>query len=208
MPVRKSSPRRAPQQQRSRETSSAIIDATERILVHKTRAAISFREIAREAGVPASTVYDYYPNKDSLLLAVEQRTYVAVIDAVRENLAKTTELSLEERLIALVEVAVRGLGPRFKLHGMTLESDMEGDPAQEERIQMRNAIIATIAGVLAGHEDKVRVKDLHLAAAIAVSATIHVTRLTAASRPDAMESGELPRQVGQLVARYLFRNVD
>lgn len=208
MPVRKPSQRRAPQQQRSIQTVAAIVDATERVLAQKSRAAISFKEVAREAGVPASTVYDYYPNKDSLLLAVEQRTYAAVMDAVREKLAETTELSLEERVVTIVEVAARGLGPRFKLHGMTLEADIEGDPAQEERLAMRNWIIATIAGVLAGHEERVRVKDLHLAAALAVYATIHTTRLAAVSHPEAMDSGELPRQVGQLVARYLFRNVD
>jgi hypothetical protein len=91
---------------------------------------------------------------------------------------------------------------------MTLEADLDGDPAQQERIAMRNWIIAAIAGVLAGHEERVRVKDVHLAAAIAVTATIHATRLTALSHPEAMASGELPRQVGELVARYLFKNVD
>jgi len=208
MPVRKSTPRRAPKQDRSRETCAAIIDATERILTQKSRVAMSMREIAREAAVPTSTLYDYYPNKDSLMLAIEQRSYVMTIDAVRERLAATADLSIEERVIAIVEVAVQKLGPRFVLHGMTLEAEMEGDPAQQDRLAMRNWVIAAIAGVLAGHEERVRVKDLHLAAAIAVTATIHVTRLTAASHPAAMESGELPRQVGEMIARYLFRNVD
>ena len=208
MSVRKSTPRRAPKQDRSRETCAALIDAAERILAQKTRRAMTMREISREAAVPIGTLYDYYPNKESLLLAVEQRSYVQAMEDVRERLAATTALSLEERVIAVVEVASRRLGPRFKLHGMTLEAELDGEPAQQERIEMRAWVIAAIAGVLAGHEERLRVKDLHLAAAIAVTATIHATRLTAMSHPEAMESGELPRQVGQLVARYLFRNVD
>jgi AcrR family transcriptional regulator len=209
MSVRKAAkPRREPKQDRARETCAAIIDAAERILAQKKRSAMSLREIAREAAVPVSTVYDYYPDKESLLLAVEQRSYVDTIGAVRQRLEETTGMPIEERVIAIVEVAVRKLGPRFKLHGMTLEAELEGVPAAEERIAMRHGIIATIAAVLMGHEERIRVKDPHLAAAVAVAATIHTTRLLAVSHPEAMESGELPRQVGELVARYLFRNVE
>jgi AcrR family transcriptional regulator len=65
-------PRRNPVQERSRQKVSWILDGAARVFA---RAGIrgTTNQIAEEAGVSIGTLYEYYPNKDSLLEALALR---------------------------------------------------------------------------------------------------------------------------------------
>lgn len=58
--------RRKPVQQRSRMTQSAILDAFVRLLVEKSYADLTMRDIALVAGVGLGTLYEYFPGKKSI----------------------------------------------------------------------------------------------------------------------------------------------
>lgn len=60
-------PRRRPQQDRSRERVEAILGAARELIGSRSNDAVSMREIAARAGVPISSVYQYFPDKTAIL---------------------------------------------------------------------------------------------------------------------------------------------
>ena len=71
---------RHPKQQRSRERVQRIIDATLSVLEQEGVKALSTRSIATRAEIPVSSVYQYFPNKEAILVAV----YEDYLEVVRE----------------------------------------------------------------------------------------------------------------------------
>jgi AcrR family transcriptional regulator len=67
------SPRKTPRQSRALATVEAILEATTRILVESGYAKINTNEVARRAGVSVGSLYQYFPNKQSLLVQLHHR---------------------------------------------------------------------------------------------------------------------------------------
>ncbi len=62
--------RKQPTQARGRQSIADIMDATERVLRRDGPAHITTPAIAAEAGVSIGAIYHYYPNKESIILAL------------------------------------------------------------------------------------------------------------------------------------------
>lgn len=67
------SPRKKPRQERSRATVDAIVEAGARVFSERGYAAGSTNRIAEHAGVAIGSLYEYFPNKASILVAVAER---------------------------------------------------------------------------------------------------------------------------------------
>jgi AcrR family transcriptional regulator len=65
--------RRVPTQERSRRRVEKILDAAAVVVVRDGVEALSTQEIAREAGVPVASLYQYFADKDDVLLALAGR---------------------------------------------------------------------------------------------------------------------------------------
>jgi AcrR family transcriptional regulator len=63
-------PRKLPQQGRSRATVDAIVEAAARILREQGYAALTTNTIAGLAGVSVGSLYRFFPNKQAIVLAV------------------------------------------------------------------------------------------------------------------------------------------
>lgn len=63
-------PRRTPTQRRSRETVAVILEAAARILASDGADALSTNHIAEVAGVSVGSLYQYFPDRDSLVAAL------------------------------------------------------------------------------------------------------------------------------------------
>jgi len=60
-------PRRIPQQKRSRARVEKILKAARKLIGERGNDSVSVGEIAQEAGVPKSSVYQYFPDKNAIL---------------------------------------------------------------------------------------------------------------------------------------------
>jgi len=67
------SPRKSPLQERSRRTVERILDAAARIFHEQGYGGATTNDIADEAEVSVGSLYQYFPNKDSLLVALTKR---------------------------------------------------------------------------------------------------------------------------------------
>lgn len=110
------SPRKAPSQQRSARTVDRIVDAAVSVFDDVGYAAATTNEIAREAGVSIGSLYQYFPNKDALLVAVARRhlaSAVAALDALITDIEPQAELNV---VIATMVDLLVGQHERDRLH--------------------------------------------------------------------------------------------
>jgi AcrR family transcriptional regulator len=89
-------PRKKPVQKRSQVTVEAIVEAAARIFVREGYASATTNRIAELAGVSVGSLYEYFPNKASLLAALIARQVEAMSTLLRERLAAVKGGSLDE----------------------------------------------------------------------------------------------------------------
>lgn len=164
-------PRKSPVQARSSASVEAILDATLQVLVRDGKERMTTTRVAERAGVSVGTLYQYFPNKSSLLQATLRRHLEGVRDRVRveirglagkpveEICAGTARAFLEAKLhepkgsVALYEVSSDVQGMRIAQEtGDTLRAELEAllrtapegvaDPAL-----MSGMLLAAIGGV-------------------------------------------------------------
>ena len=74
--------RKAPGQARSKETVDVILEASARILESEGLRGFNTNSIAAKAGVSVGSLYQYFPNKDAILLALIERFEDATQEAI------------------------------------------------------------------------------------------------------------------------------
>jgi len=79
--------RHAPRQSRSKATFEQILDATAQLLEDQGVEGINTNAIARAAGINVATLYQYFPNKQAVLLALFQRFSTQRIETGRTRFA-------------------------------------------------------------------------------------------------------------------------
>jgi AcrR family transcriptional regulator len=116
--------RKAPSQARSQETVAVILEASARILESDGLRGFNTNTIAAKAGVSIGSLYQYFPNKDSIVLALlsgfEETFHDTVVKAVQDGKGK--ELKSRLRLVVRALVNVHYYRPRLN---RVLESEEE-----------------------------------------------------------------------------------
>lgn len=95
--------RRLPTQARSRERVERILDAASHIVLSEGLDALTTRSIATAAEVPVASLYQYFADKEAVLLAICERDMAEMDAQVAGDLAALEELSVP----ALVETTMR-----------------------------------------------------------------------------------------------------
>lgn len=78
-------PRKTPRQARSAQTNAVILEAATRVLERDGAAAFNTNRVAERAGISVGSLYQYYPNKASLLFALQEKeiaTTTAMLEAI------------------------------------------------------------------------------------------------------------------------------
>ena len=96
------SQRRKPTQARARATMDMIFEATARIIERNGIAALNTNRIAERAGISIGTLYEYFPNKDAILIAMARQRLAEDERLVRQALTgpdADQDVSLARRAI-------------------------------------------------------------------------------------------------------------
>ena len=80
------SQRRKPTQARARATMDMIFEATARIIERDGIAALNTNRIAERAGISIGSLYEYFPNKDAILIAMARQRLAEDERLVRQAL--------------------------------------------------------------------------------------------------------------------------
>jgi AcrR family transcriptional regulator len=94
--------RRRPVQRRSQERVARILDACSDLLDEAGHEGLTTKAVARRAGVPIGTLYQFFPNLQGLLGALARRNLEGYLD----RLTRRTEDERPARIGDLVDLAV------------------------------------------------------------------------------------------------------
>src|SRR6478609_1742121 len=86
--------RRVPRQERSRRRVEGLLDAAARIVVERGVDALTTRDIADAAGAPVASLYQYFNDKEDVLLALAQRDMDEMDTQVAADLAALDSVSV------------------------------------------------------------------------------------------------------------------
>ncbi|MBM7517315.1 TetR/AcrR family transcriptional regulator [Nocardioides nitrophenolicus] len=95
--------RRVPAQARSRERVERILDSAARLVVTNGVEGLTTRSIAEAAGLPVASLYQYFTDKEAVLLALCERDMAEMDDQVATDLAAVAELTVA----SLVDTVMR-----------------------------------------------------------------------------------------------------
>ena len=91
------------------KTRAALVEAAERCFSDRGFDRTTTREVARGAGVAAGTLFNYFPSKEALGIAILARADGEAQEEFRAT--RRVGESLEEALFALVAIQLRHLAP-------------------------------------------------------------------------------------------------
>jgi len=98
--------RKGPKQQRAKATLEAILDGMIRVLEQEGADAATTSRVAEVAGVSVGTLYQYYPNKQSLLFAILEGHMNEVAEAVEHACENARGKPLTEMVKDVTEAFV------------------------------------------------------------------------------------------------------
>jgi AcrR family transcriptional regulator len=163
-------PRKTPSQARSRATIDAVLAAAAHILETGGVAAFNTNAAAERAGVSIGSLYQYFPNKDAILVALIERRFAAFADSLAEVADSADGASLADDLRRLLQRAVawHDMFPRLS---RVLDAE-EGRLEEHLDLRVEHGRLDAILGALLGrHRHALRCPDLDLA-------TRHVALIT------------------------------
>lgn len=99
-------PRKTPVQERAAVTVEAIAEATVQVLLTHGSDRLTTTRVAERAGVAVGTLYQYFPNKQSLLFAVLKGHLKVVSDRVEAACERAKHEPLSEMIRQMVEAYV------------------------------------------------------------------------------------------------------
>lgn len=199
---KKVAPRKQPRQERSQATVDAILQAAAYILVRRGWEGLTTNLVAERAGVNIASLYQYFPNKEAIVVEL-QRRHVA---QARERFPKALpELRQQKTLRSMLELMVQAgveehrVDPALhRVFSEELPRSARDLVSGDDREMERNWLTAA--------EPFLRnVPDVPLAVFIC-RVTVHaIIHEAAAQRPELLEHPQLVGEIVTLLDRYLRR---
>jgi AcrR family transcriptional regulator len=139
-----SRPARLPRDQRRIQ----LLDAASQVFASKGYHAAAMDDIADAAGVSKPVLYQHFPSKLDLYLALLDQSCDRLVEVLEEALASTDENA--DRVIATVAAFYEFISSESGDFRFVFESDLTADGAVQQRLSRVNAAISdAIAGVIA-----------------------------------------------------------
>ena len=194
-------PRKTPTQARSNASVQAILEATVQVLLKDGRSKLTTTRIAARAGVSVGTLYQYFPNKSSLLQALLREHLDSVAAAVEAACAAAHGDSLagmaEALTSAFVQAKFRNIEASTALYAIS--DDVEGKRiASDMHVRVTRAMSAMLRTARHGIIPHPETAAATLLSAMAgVSRTILEQEVTRSTMPT------LHKELAVMVGAYL-----
>ena len=194
-------PRKTPVQARSTASVDAILEATIQVLLAIGKERLTTARVARRAGVSIGTLYQYFPNKSSLLQAVLRRHLDGVATAVEHVCQEQKGNALAEMATALIEAFLEAkIGDGHAGAALyAVSSDVDG---ANIATQMSARINEAIVEMLTTACDPLKT-DPSLAASILQGAIAGVSRRLLESDDPKQQRNSVQRELTILACSYL-----
>jgi AcrR family transcriptional regulator len=144
--VRSPTRRRQPTQKRAQGTIDAILGAVIKLLKRRGAAAISTNSIAEAGGVSIGSVYQYFPNKRAIFLALHERHIEQVDRVLQRKISESAGEPLDQLVSGLMEgmIEVHASDPEL---AVLLDSEVphHADGAREFSLRLHEPLREALA---------------------------------------------------------------
>jgi AcrR family transcriptional regulator len=194
-------PRKSPNQARAKATVAAILDATARILANDGFEAVNTNRVAEVAGVSVGSLYQYFPNKGSLVGAVAVRHTETMAAIIASGVRTAADDDLPELLRALIRSTMQAHAANPKLRRAIIEElPRIGRPAR--MAELKRGIHQSVVALLTAHRSRIKVNDIPMAAFVIINTVEHLTYL-AQTGQGVRDLARLERELNDLILAYL-----
>jgi AcrR family transcriptional regulator len=191
--------RKHPQQARSRTLTEDIIQAAEHLLAKEPLARITTNQIAERAGVSVGSLYQYFGNKDQIVLCLAERHRQDSIKQVQAMLNHTRGYDLTYRLrVSSLEILHQHR--RARTFHLNLLSVID-KPLSRQQIRL-SEMEETIASFLADENSQAHL-DFVLLAARLIANNIAIVIHSAIAPSNSYDDETICRQLDLLIPAYL-----
>jgi AcrR family transcriptional regulator len=180
-----------------------ILEAATRVLAKESLAGFNTNRVAEVAGISIGSLYQYFPNKAALTAALIERAQGNLIDRLEAITSQTTS-SLHAHVALLV---AGGIDNQFGQSSLAAALDHEElrlrqDPVMTSLLaKAQRKLIALVMGMLAQHEDELKVLVNESTAADVL--VIAKSLIEAQAAQSAQPSPDLAARVERAVLGYL-----
>ncbi len=203
-------PRKLPQQERSRIAVEAILEATTRILIEDGYEQANTNRIAERAGVSIGSLYQYFPNKESLMTALMVQHSQEMVKIVESKLTNFNGSPVEIAITEIIKavIAAHAIDPR--LHRVLNEEIPQSARSQqmqkaEERIGelLRGYLSRWVNSPNQRLSECVRPQNIDMTVFILSRTVESLCHSAVLESPSFVSDSRFVREVADLILQYL-----
>ncbi len=187
---------RLPRHERRRQ----LLDAALEVFVSQGYHAAAMDEIAERAGVSKPVLYQHFPGKLELYLALLDESVDTLVETVRDALRSTTDN--KQRVAATFGAYFEFVGGEGQAYRLVFESDLSNESAVRARLDRVQRECAAMISQVVREDAGISVEEAHLLSVGMVGMAQVAARYWLRTRD------QIPREAAeQLVARLAWRGI-
>ena len=208
MPTKNSpfAPRKEPVQARSRMTVKAILEATAQVLVANGYERAGTDAIAALAGVSIGTLYQYFPNKESLVATLIRNHVDEVIHMIEAVLNENQNTLPETALAAMILASVEAHRINPPLHKVLFEQ-VPRKQILAEALDVGGKLQAMIESFLRKKSPNISRARARMIALVIETTIEALTHRAIIETPDWLRTGQLEHEANKLLRPYLLSSL-
>lgn len=197
-------PRKTPQQQRAWATRERILTAAARVFARHGYAAGTTDRIAAAAKLSIGSLYQYFPNKDAILVALTQAHLDEAAQSLRAAYARIESgpVPLAAWLPGIVGAVVTSHGSNPRLHQVLFQEAPHPPELLERLHQAEHEAIGAVAGLLS-RDPELRLPSVVDTARLVVATIESLTHWHIGHHPEELDAVRLTGQIVALLSGYL-----
>jgi AcrR family transcriptional regulator len=193
-----------PRQARSKAMVDTILDATARVLVERGYAKTNTNVVAELAGISVGSLYRYYPNKNALITALQERhvaQMLGVFSDITANMSPDGSLAGDLQALINALVGAHLLEPELN---RILEEEIS--PCNLPGSDVRHRFAEEAKVLLRRHRAEIAIDDIDLAAFVVTRILKVLIKTLVLDLPDGIDASKLQAEILPAVLSYLTQN--
>lgn len=196
-------PRKRPRQSRSQQMVESILDATARILAKHGYAGTNTNIVAERAGVSVGSIYQYFPNKDALVVAVHERHVQQMCQVIETILKNARSASLREHIAAIVRALLAAHLIEPQLH-QVLEKELPFFDPRNKDIATHKSLHHCLNDLLEEHQSDIMPADNELAIWVVMHIIVSMIHAAVIFPPKRFVLADIEQAIISAVMGYLI----
>lgn len=194
--------RKRPVQARSKQTVADILDATAQVLVEHGYHGATTNHIAKRAGVSVGSLYQYFPNKEALVLELGTRYMDEQFEILSHSLHALAQAPLERAVRGVISALIKAKLQDPDLNRV-LFTELPSLGALDMLQLWTERACSTLTMALSLRPERFQPQNIQLAAYLIVNAMYGIMTYTVLYRPQLLDDERFVDELAAMMLSYL-----